>query len=63
MESAAVEQKPAARAALKQHVGVFFGGSPGQLMTALLRQEEWTDEELDALRAEIAKVRKERKTR
>ena len=31
------------------------------MMTALLRQEEWTDAELDALRAEINRVRKERK--
>jgi hypothetical protein len=30
-------------------------------MTTLLRQETWTDEELDTLRAEIDRVRKERK--
>jgi predicted transcriptional regulator len=49
------------RAALQQYLRTFFGGSPGQLMTALLRQEDWTDQELDALRGEIERVRKERK--
>jgi BlaI family transcriptional regulator, penicillinase repressor len=51
----------ARRAALQQVVRTFFGGSLGQMMTALVRQEDWTDEELDALRAEIEQVRKERK--
>ena len=39
---------------------VFFGGSPGQMVTSLLAQEAWTDEELDALQSEIERVRKER---
>src|SRR5258705_13672685 len=43
----------ARRKALQQHLQVFFGGSPGQMATALLRQEAWTDDELDALRNEI----------
>ena len=51
----------AKRAALQQYLRVFFGGSRGELMTTLLRQEQWTDEELDRLRAEIDRVRKERK--
>ena len=51
----------ARRKALQQHLRVFFGGSPGQLATALLRNEEWTDDELDALRNEIELIRKERK--
>lgn len=50
----------ARRAALQQLVRVFFGGSPGDAATALLRQERWTDEELQALRAQIDSVRKER---
>jgi predicted transcriptional regulator len=50
----------ARRAALKQHIKVFFGGSAGKMMTALLRQEDWTDEELDELRSEIERVRKDR---
>jgi predicted transcriptional regulator len=59
--SATTSHSAARRAALKQYVRVFFDGSLGQLMTALVRQEAWTDRELDALRAEIDQVRKERK--
>lgn len=51
----------AQRGALQRLVRVFFGGSPGQTATALLQQEHWTDEELDALRAEIERVRKDRR--
>src|SRR5688572_17647844 len=51
----------ARRPALKQHLKVFFGGSLGGMMTALLRQEHWTDEELESLHGEIDRVRKERK--
>ena len=59
--SATTSPAAARRAALQQHLRVFFGGSPGQMVTALLRQEDWSDEELDALEAEIHRVRKERK--
>jgi predicted transcriptional regulator len=59
--SATTSPAAASRAALRQYLRVFFGGSLGRMMTALLRQEEWTDAELDALRAEINRVRKERK--
>jgi predicted transcriptional regulator len=52
----------AQRTALSQLVRVFFGGSPRDTATALLKQEEWSDEELDALRSEIERVRKERKS-
>src|SRR5215212_6550842 len=58
--SATTSHTSAKRAALKQYLRVFFGGSPGELMTTLLRQESWTDEELDRLRAEIDRVKKER---
>ena len=51
----------AQRTALHKLVRVFFGGSPGQTAAALLKQESWTDEELDALRAEIEMVRKDRR--
>jgi predicted transcriptional regulator len=50
----------ARRAALRQLVRTFFAGSPGETVTALLKQEAWTDEELGALRAEIDRVRTER---
>src|SRR5262245_36221626 len=51
----------AQRGALSKLVRVFFGGSPIKTVTALLKQENWTDEELDALRAEIDQVRKDRR--
>jgi predicted transcriptional regulator len=50
----------ARRAALKQYLGTFFGGSLGQMVTSLVRQEQWTDEELETLQREIAQARKER---
>src|SRR5678816_2565053 len=51
----------AQRNALQKLVRVFFDGSPSHTVTALLKQERWTDEELDALRAEIDEVRKNRR--
>jgi BlaI family transcriptional regulator, penicillinase repressor len=50
----------AQRTALSKLVRVFFAGSARETATALLKQENWTDEELDALRSEIERVRKER---
>jgi predicted transcriptional regulator len=51
----------AQKKAVQQLVRIFFGGSPGETVTALLKQEQWTDEELDALRAEIDEVRQKRR--
>jgi predicted transcriptional regulator len=51
----------AQRNALSKLVRVFFGGSPRETATALLKQEDWTNEELDALRSAIDRVRNERK--
>jgi len=51
----------ARRSAVRQHVRTFFGGSFGALVTSLLRQETWTDEELNALHAEVERAREERK--
>src|SRR5215813_8774224 len=48
----------ARRSALEKLVRVFFGGSRRDTVTALLKQERWTDEELQALQAEIEHVRK-----
>jgi hypothetical protein len=39
-------------------VRVFFGGSPSSAVAALLKQEEWSDDELEALSAEIERARK-----
>jgi len=50
-------QSTARRRALEQLVEVFFGGSPGQTVTALLKLEKWTNEELDELHAEIEAAR------
>lgn len=61
MYTATISHSAAKRAALRDYVKVFFGGSRGEMLTTLLRQEPWTDEELDALRAEIDRVRSERK--
>ena len=51
----------ARRAALQQLVRVFFSGSPGQAATALLKDEKWSDDELETLSAEIDRVRDARK--
>jgi BlaI family transcriptional regulator, penicillinase repressor len=59
--SATTSPAAAKRAALRQYLRTFFGGSLSEMMTALVRQESWTDEELDALRAEIDRARQERK--
>jgi predicted transcriptional regulator len=59
--SATISHSAARRAALQQYIRTFFGGSASQMMTALVRQERWTEEELDALQTEIQRVRKERK--
>lgn len=59
--SATTSPTVARRAALQQYLRVFFGGSREQLMTTLLKQEAWTEDELDTLQAEIDRVRKERK--
>jgi len=51
----------ARRSALQELVKVFFSGSPGDTATALLKNENWSDDELDALSAEITRIRHERK--
>lgn len=50
----------ARRSALKRLVNVFFGGSAPSAVATLLREERWTDEELDQMSREIQKARKER---
>jgi predicted transcriptional regulator len=59
--SATTSPAAAKRTALQQYLQTFFGGSLRQMMTALVSEASWTDEELDALRGEIDRVRKERK--
>jgi BlaI family penicillinase repressor len=59
--SATISRTVAKRTALQQYVQTFFGGSLTQMMTALVAEARWSDDDLEALRAEIDRVRKERK--
>jgi predicted transcriptional regulator len=59
--SATMSPAVAKRTALQQYLHTFFGGSLRQLMTALVREGSWDDEDLDALKAEIERARKGRK--
>ena len=59
--SATISPAVAKRSALQQYLQTFFGGSLRQMVTSLVAEASWTDDELDALKAEIERVRKERK--
>ena len=59
--SATTSPAIAKRTALQQYLHTFFGGSLRQMMTALVREGSWDDEDLDALKAEIERARKGRK--
>src|SRR6187431_694508 len=59
--SATISPATAKRTALQQVMHTFFGGSLKQMMTALVTDGSWSDDDLDRLRAEIDRVRKERK--
>ena len=54
-------RKAARRSALRRLIDVFFAGSKEQAVTALLSEEQWTDEELDQLAKEIERAREERR--
>jgi len=56
--SATTSPAVAKRTALQQYLHTFFGGSLRQMMTALVREGSWDDDDLDALKAEIEKARK-----
>jgi predicted transcriptional regulator len=62
MFSATVSPRTANRAALRDYVNVFFRGSLAQMVTSLVRDESWTDDELAAIETEIDRIRKERKS-
>ena len=59
--SARTSPAVAKRTALQQYLHTFFGGSLRQMMTALVREGSWDDDDLDALKAEIERARKGRK--
>jgi BlaI family transcriptional regulator, penicillinase repressor len=56
-------RKTARKSALRKLVDVFFEGSKEQVVTALLDDEKWSEDELDALAEQIAARRKERSGR
>jgi len=58
--SATVSPQAARKSALQQYLRTFFSGSLAQMVTSLVRQGSWTDEELDELKTEIERARKER---
>jgi BlaI family transcriptional regulator, penicillinase repressor len=59
--SPVASKSSAQKRAVSQLLNVFFGGSPSQAAAALLKQENWSDDELEALRAEIDAARKNRR--
>ena len=61
--SATTSPAVAKQTALQQYLQTFFGGSRRQMLTALVSEASWTDEELNAIQSEIDRVRKERKNK
>jgi BlaI family penicillinase repressor len=59
--SATISPAAAKKTAVQHLLHTFFGGSLKQMMTALVREEDWEADDLDALRSEIERVRKGRK--
>lgn len=51
----------AQKKAINQLMRVFFGGSASEAATALLKQEQWSDSDLEALRDQIEQVRKQKR--
>ena len=50
----------AKRNALQQYVDTFFGGLLSEILTTLVRERSWEEGDVEALRQEIDKARKER---
>jgi BlaI family transcriptional regulator, penicillinase repressor len=53
-------RQTARRSALQRLVQVFFGGSSGDAVSALLDSEEWSPDELDEMSKRIERLKKER---
>ena len=51
----------ARRSALDRLVRVFFGGKPGEAVTAFLDAEDWSAAELDQIAQRIERMKKEQK--
>jgi predicted transcriptional regulator len=60
MYSATISPSAAKKSALQQYLQTFFGGSLRLMMTALVTEESFTDDEFDALQTVIERVRRER---
>ena len=58
--SATESPDKAKRTALRRYVQTFFGGSLAQMVASLVRQESWTEKELEDLAADIERARKEK---
>lgn len=52
----------ARRAALQELVRIYFHGSPGEAAAALLKSQDWSDDELAALHAEVERILDARRT-
>ena len=58
--SPTVRKSAARRSAVERLVRVFFGGSPGEAVNALLEAEKWDAAELDEMSKRIEELKKER---
>ena len=58
--SPTTSRQTARRSALQRLVQVFFGGSSGDAVSALLDSEEWSPDELDEMSKRIERLKKER---
>ena len=54
------KRSTARRSAVERLIRVFFGGSTGEAVNALLDAEDWSPNELDEISERIAKLKKER---
>jgi predicted transcriptional regulator len=61
--SAAVSPSIAKRSALQHYLQTFFGGSLTRMMKTLVTESSFSEAELDDLRLEIERVRKDRRAR
>jgi predicted transcriptional regulator len=59
--SATISPTTAKRTALRQVVETFFGGSFAQMVAALMREGSWSEEEVESLRSEIERIRRDRR--
>jgi predicted transcriptional regulator len=58
--SPTTSRSAARRSAVQRLVQVFFGGSSGDAVAALLEAEEWSPEELEEMKRRIERLKKER---